>query len=838
MIILFLSHPPQRYGEDASCPYSNVFKTGPDWRVQQFVKYQALREANASIGKYIAKPSSGQSSGLICIWDKNVLKCSRIIEGANYVGQSGLWGLGETEVNLLNIYAPCDVASRRALWEELRIVVRAQSGSWCLMGDFNSTRKQNERTGDRGTTTGMEDFEKFIIELELVKMLTAPFTEEVKNAVWNVDASKAPRPDGFNFKFFKELWETVKDDLMGAQEFHRNGKLVAGLNASSITLLPKSSNPQKIEEYRPISLIGALYKIIAKLLANRLTLVISEIIREYQMAFIKGRQLCDAVVMENEIIDEAKRMKRASFFLKIDFEKAYDKVCWRFLDYMLLRMGFGETWRGWIRECLQTSLFLVLVNGSPTRQEDLLSPFLFLIVVEGLNGLISLAIDRGLFQGVEVGSNGVRFSHIQFADDTILFGHATESNIWATKCILRTFELVSRLKINYAKSHLIGVHVQEEWNLKMACLLNCNMGETPFKYLEVQVGGNHRRLAMWQSLVDSFKKKLSMWKGRWLSLGGRITLLNFALTSLPMFLLSVYLAPKSIVKPIEKIKRDFLWGGCEGNRKIHSVSWERICRNKKKGGLGVKDIRSFNLALLGKWWDKLAKGEEGLWFKLIKEKYGCANDNWHAWVMEGRGWVLTGEKTFVGEGVLASRFPRLFMLSTGMDHKIIQMGSWQNGKWCWQLQWQCQLLSWELESVDQLTSIVEATHLHQGKEDIWTKKHGKEGVYSTKSRYSLLVSRQDAPSNHVFERVWNPCVPTKFYAVQPLKKITHLKEEFMHYFTGQPLTTIPLAVGHAAKSQCSPFVPHQVTLIFSNPTTKYKATAMKATPASRAAERM
>ncbi|GLT97295.1 hypothetical protein SLE2022_148680 [Rubroshorea leprosula] len=293
--------------------------------------------------------------------------------------------------------------------------------------------------------------------------LIKPFNvEEIKAAVEDCDSSKAPGPDGFNFRFVKSEWEVIKEDVIGfLQDFHKNSKMVRGLNTSFIVLIPKVDNPQKIEEFRPISLIGVMYKIIAKILANRLKKVLDGVTGEQQMAFISGRQLMDGVVIANEVVDEAKKKKKETFMFKIDFEKAYDRVNWSFLDYMMQRMGFCATWRKWIRVCLETSLVSVLVNGSPTRQftvsrglrqGDPLSPFLFLIVVEGLNGLISTASQKGLLEGVQVGSRGFKVTHLQYADDTILFGTASEENVWAMKGILRSFELVSDLKINFNKS--------------------------------------------------------------------------------------------------------------------------------------------------------------------------------------------------------------------------------------------------------------------------------------------------------------------------------------------------------------------------------------------------
>ncbi|GLT40913.1 hypothetical protein SLA2020_150100 [Shorea laevis] len=416
------------------------------------------------------------------------------------------------------------------------------------------------------------DFKK--ISAEDNSLLLAPFNEEeVKRAVWSCGCSKAPGPDGFNFKFIREMWDTIKDDMMGyIDEFHKNGKLVRGANSSFIVLIPKVINPQKIEEFRPISLIGVMYKVIAKLLANRICSVLDGIIGGSQMAFIKGRQMIDSIVIANETIDEAKRNKKASFLFKIDFEKAYDKVCWEFLEYMMSRMGFEPKWRRWINECLRTAEASVLLNGSTTRQVkisrglrqgDPLSPYLFLLVTEGLNGIISSAINHGHFDGIDVGSRGMKVSHLQFADDSIIFGKAVEDNIWAAKSIMRIFELVSGLKINFGKSQLVGINVSEEWMSKMAHILNCKQGKLPCRYLGVPIGGSVKKISLWKPLIESFEKKLRNWKSRLLSLGGRITLLNAVLSSLPVYTMSVHLLPKGVILSLDKIRRRFLWGGRE-----------------------------------------------------------------------------------------------------------------------------------------------------------------------------------------------------------------------------------------------------------------------------------
>ncbi|GKV12724.1 hypothetical protein SLEP1_g23841 [Rubroshorea leprosula] len=182
------------------------------------------------------------------------------------------------------------------------------------------------------------------------EFLISEFEEkEVQKAIWECDGTKAPSPDGFNFNFIKSMWEVLKEDIMAfVQEFHNSGRMNRGLNSSFMVLIPKLENPQRIEEFRPISLIHSMYKIIAKLLANRLRQVMDHLIREQQMAFLSDRQLCEVVVIANEVLDEAKRKKTRSFAFKVDFEKAYDKG----LEPLCNIAGSGGGGAGWRIVCI------------------------------------------------------------------------------------------------------------------------------------------------------------------------------------------------------------------------------------------------------------------------------------------------------------------------------------------------------------------------------------------------------------------------------------------------------------------------------------------------------
>jgi hypothetical protein len=390
-------------------------------------------------------------------------------------------------------------------------------------------------------------------------MLIAPFgLEEIEDVVLNSDGNKSPGPDGFNFAFVKTFWALLKGEVrVMFDQFHGNACLPRGLLSFFITLIPKVARPSSLGEFRPISLLGCLYKIIAKVLAARLAKVMNSAVATTQSTFIKGRCLVDGVMVTNEVIDLAKRSDRSCLILKVDFEKAYDSVDWGFLEYMLRRFGFEGIWIDWMKACVFAGNLSVLVNGSPTseiniqrglKQGDPLAPFLFLLVAEGFAGLMRSAVEKNLFKGFIVGPDNVVVSHLQYADDTICVGEATTENLWTLKAILRGFELASGLKVNFWKSCLMGVNVPSSF-MGMACnFLNCKYGEIPFVYLGLPVGANLRRCSTWDSLIDQLRNRLRSWGKRYVSLGGRIVIINSVLNAIPIFYLSFMKAPALVLK--------------------------------------------------------------------------------------------------------------------------------------------------------------------------------------------------------------------------------------------------------------------------------------------------
>lgn len=208
------------------------------------------------------------------------------------------------------------------------------------------------------------------VTLDVALQLEKQFEEgEIVAALKNCNSLKAPGPDGFNFSFVKKAWGFLKDlVLQFFAEFHENGRLTKGINSTLISLIPKVDCPTTFKDYRPISMVGCIYKILSKVLANRIKQHLPSIIGEAQAAFVGGKQILDGVLIANEAIHSWKHSTRGGLILKLDFERAYDCVNWGFLVDMMGKVGCGGKWCDWIKECISSVSMSVLINGSATKE--------------------------------------------------------------------------------------------------------------------------------------------------------------------------------------------------------------------------------------------------------------------------------------------------------------------------------------------------------------------------------------------------------------------------------------------------------------------------------------
>ncbi|GJW79628.1 RNA-directed DNA polymerase, eukaryota [Tanacetum coccineum] len=465
------------------------------------------------------------------------------------------------------------------------------------------------------------------------EFLERPFSRgEIKKAVWDCGGDRAPGPDGFTFKFFTTFWDLIEDDVIRfVHEYFRTNLFPKGCNSSFIALIPKVNNAKSVSDFRPISLIGCQYKIIGKLLANRLSIVISDCVNPVQSAFIKGRNILDGPLILNEVLAWHRQRKKELMVFKVDFEKAFDSLRWDFLDLILDKLGFGSTWRAWIRGCLYNARSSVLVNGSPTeefvihrglRQGDPMSPFLFILAMEGLHALTCKAEALGLFKGVTIGRDNLSISHLMYADDAIFFGDWSWINAQNLISMLRCFFLISGLQINIHKSSVLGVGVHEAEVTHMANIIGCGAAKFPLKYLGVPVGCNMARCLNWNAVLLKFSSKLSSWKARLLSVGGRLSLIRSVLGNLPIYYMSLYPMHVVIRKKLESMRNKFFIGGDPVEKKLTWIKWDKCLASKREGGLGIGNIFGLNIWLLFKWFWRFFCDQSDLWIRVIKSIHG------------------------------------------------------------------------------------------------------------------------------------------------------------------------------------------------------------------------
>lgn len=226
-----------------------------------------------------------------------------------------------------------------------------------------------------------------------VQQMDSPVSnDEIEMAVFQFGGHNALGPDGIPAFFFQEYWAVVKQDICNSTKaFFHSGSLLKSLNKTFITLIPKVCVPEKVHQFRPISLCNVAYKIITKITVNRLKPLMNTLISPFQNAFMQGRNISDNNLLAHEIMDTMRKKKgRKKGFgaLKVDMCRVYDRVSWNFLRAVLTAMNFSSSWINWIMECISSVQYALVLNGSPTqafhpnrglRQGDPISPYLFLL---------------------------------------------------------------------------------------------------------------------------------------------------------------------------------------------------------------------------------------------------------------------------------------------------------------------------------------------------------------------------------------------------------------------------------------------------------------------------
>eukprot|EP00253_Pinus_taeda_P007997 PITA_07997 len=453
---------------------------------------------------------------------------------------------------------------------------------------------------------------------------------EVDNAVKNLKSGKAPGPDGFTSDFFHHFWDLIQIEVWQLVEESRALRwMYPGLNATFLALIPKSAKANKPEKYRPIVLCNIIYKILSKVIATRLNPLLPLIISPEQSGYVEGRQITDGIILTHEIIHSLKQTKKLGMLLKIDLSKAFDSISWQYIQKILNAFGFDPSWTRWILSLLSSSLFSILINGIPSetfrpsrgiRQGDPLSPFLFVIIAEGLGRTIKSASLTHRLKGLSF-NNSPSFSHQKFMDDNMLYGHPSVQEAQLLKDLLSTFSEATGALINRVKSQIFFFNTPVSTQKSIARILGFTIASLPSKYLGAPMIASALKHSSWTDLLDKFEAKLSLWTYRSLNMASRVILIKAILQSLPLYLFSLLEAPKWIIKAIRNLQRNFLWGSSNHNRKWALVKWDKVCLPKQAGGIGIRVPEHSNTVMGAKlWWRWLAHPNTS-WASLWTAKY-------------------------------------------------------------------------------------------------------------------------------------------------------------------------------------------------------------------------
>ena len=480
--------------------------------------------------------------------------------------------------------------------------------------------------------------------------------------------------------------------------------------------------------------------------------------------------------------------------LKLDMSKAYDRVEWVFLQKMMEKMKFPDSFTDLIMKCVSSPTFAILVNGQPTktfsssrglRQGDPMSPFLFVLCAEGLSALLRDAEKKQLIHGVKIGRRVEAISHLLFADDSLLFARANEEEVEQVIDILSIYEGASGQKLNMEKSVMsFSRNVGLEKKNLLLNKLKFKAVDDYDKYLGLPTCLGSSKKAIFQTIQDRVWKKLKGWKEKFLSQAGREVLIKSIGQAITMYAMQCFKIPISIIVGIEKIIRGFFWGQKSNERKIPWLSWENVCRTKKEGGLGLRDMEAFNMALLAKQGWRLLTEENTLMTRVLKGKYFPNNtfmeakmstNGSYTWksILQAREILTKGSQRVIGNGMSTRiwhdpwvpRMGREGLLSrreAGEGRGELVSALIENGRWNGQKIHEV-FSSWEGENIRQLILPLYPC------EDYWSWKYTKDGCFSVKSAYHLAVKNKKfdqatssaESSPQLWKKVWSACTPPK-----------------------------------------------------------------------------
>ncbi|XP_055824484.1 uncharacterized protein LOC129893019 [Solanum dulcamara] len=636
--------------------------------------------------------------------------------------------------------------------------IQNDEGNW-LQGDDDIARAacdhfQNIFTGE--DTHIQEDalqcIPKLVTDDQNRDLQALPNLEELRTVVFSMNPNSAAGPDGMNGKFFQECWEIIKEDLFRVVLSFFNGQtLPKYYTHTCLVLLPKVSHPNKLSEFRPISLSNFTNKIISKLLCLRLAPTLPTLISPNQSGFVKNRSISENIMLAQEIIHQIKKPNvGGNVVIKLDMAKAYDRVSWSYICLILRRMGFGERFIDMVWRIMSHNWYSIIINGSRhgffhstrgLKQGDPLSPSLFILGAEVLSRLLNNLHQHPHYHGFFMAKRGPQINHLSFADDIIIFSSGRSQTLQLIMDTLHTYESTSGQLINRDKSHfMIPSNAFNSTVRRIKQVTGFRQKNSPITYLGCPLYIGRQKLIYYSDLIAKVVARITGWQAKILNYGGRATLVKHVIQALPIHLLSAS-SPPNLSYPHDE-------GGI-GVRQISDVAksfqykqWWTFRTKTSLWGDFIKAKYCQRSNPITKKWDT---GQSLIWKQLMKNKHKV--EPHIQWQIQS-GSCLFWWDNWLGVGPLAQ-----FNTNSCRLNNTTVSAFMNNGQWNTDLLIQ--------QAPPQLVSTILDIHINyqplQQDQPCWTLNNN--GEFSCSSAWNIL--RDKRPKTRINSNTWHQFIPFK-----------------------------------------------------------------------------